>query len=102
VTTLDGVRLNRHQVRRIVARLARAAGLSDPAKVTPHSGRRAFLTLAREAGVPLQDVQDAVDHRDPRTTQRYDRGRHRLDKAPTYRLAAYRADAGYDGSGGHG
>ncbi len=31
-----------------------------------------FVTEALAAGVPLQDVQDAAGHRDPRTTRRYD------------------------------
>jgi len=31
----------------------------------------------------LQDVQDAMGHADPRTTRRYDRSRHNLDRHPT-------------------
>jgi integrase len=40
------------------------------------------------AGVPLQDVQDAMGHADPRTTRAYDRSRHNLDRHPTYAMAA--------------
>jgi hypothetical protein len=36
----------------------------------------------------LQDVQDAVSHSDPRTTQRYNRRRRQLDNHPAYQLAA--------------
>lgn len=36
----------------------------------------------------LQDVQDAMDHADPRTTRAYDRFRHNLDRHPTYVMAA--------------
>jgi integrase/recombinase XerD len=32
-------------------------------------------------------VQDALGHADPRTTRRYDRSRHNLDRSPTYLLA---------------
>jgi hypothetical protein len=32
-------------------------------------------------------VQDAAGHADPRTTRRYDRARHNLDRHPTYALA---------------
>jgi hypothetical protein len=39
--------------------------------------------------VPLRDVQDAAGHADPRTTRRYDRGRHSLDRAATYTVASY-------------
>ena len=38
-------------------------------------------------GVPLQDVQDAMGHADPRTTRHYDRSRHNLDRHPTYQMA---------------
>jgi hypothetical protein len=36
----------------------------------------------------LQDVQDPLGHADPRTTRRYDRSRHNLDRSPNYLLAA--------------
>jgi integrase/recombinase XerD len=36
----------------------------------------------------LQDVQDALGHADPRTTRRYDRSRHNLDRSPNYLLAS--------------
>lgn len=50
------------------------------------------MTLSHEAGVPLEDVQDAAGHADPRTTRRYDRGRHNLDRHPAYTLVAFLAD----------
>jgi integrase len=49
----------------------------------------AFITGAREAGVPLEDVQDAAGHADPRTTRRYDRGRHSLDRHASYAVTAW-------------
>jgi integrase/recombinase XerD len=66
-------------------RLCRAAGL--PAGVTPHSLRHSYATEAPRLGAALQDVQDALGHADPRTTRRYDRSRHNLDRSPTYLLA---------------
>jgi integrase len=51
--------------------------------------RHAFVTLALDAGVNLRDVQDAAGHADPRTTRRYDRSRHNLDRHPTYLLAGF-------------
>jgi integrase/recombinase XerD len=57
--------------------------------------RHTFITESLAAGVPLQDVQDAAGHADPRTTRRYDHSRHNLDRHPTYVLAAHlRRDTG--------
>jgi integrase/recombinase XerD len=72
-----------------IRRLARKAGIPAAESITPHSLRHTFVTEALAAGVPLQDVQDAAGHRDPRTTRRYDRSRHNLDRHPTYFLAAH-------------
>jgi hypothetical protein len=40
--------------------------------------------VAETWGAALQDVQDALVHADPRTTRRYDRSRHSLDRSPNY------------------
>lgn len=69
-----------------LGRLCRTAGL--PAGVTPHSLRHSFATESLRLGAPLQDVQDAMGHSDPRTTRRYDRSRHNLDRSPNYLLAS--------------
>jgi integrase/recombinase XerD len=87
LTSNSGGRLDRHDAARIVARLARRAGLAK--HITPHSLRHTMVTLALDAGVSLRDVQDAARHADPRTTRRYDRARHALDRHATYTLAAF-------------
>jgi integrase/recombinase XerD len=46
-----------------------------------------------DAGVPLRDVQDAASHADPRTTMRYDRARHSLDRHATYIVSTFVAGA---------
>ncbi|WP_173069082.1 tyrosine-type recombinase/integrase [Phytohabitans houttuyneae] len=89
--TASGARLDRHAVFRLVRRLARQAGIPAWAKLSPHSLRHAFATTARAEGVPLEDVQDAMGHADPRTTRRYDRDRHNLDRDPAYAIWAARA-----------
>jgi len=89
--TASGARLDRHSVFRLVRRLAETAGIPAWAKLSPHSLRHAFATTAREEGVPLEDVQDAMGHADPRTTRRYDRDRHNLDRDPSYAIWAARA-----------
>ena len=91
LVTSTGARLDRHAVFRLVRRLARAAGISAWAKLSPHSLRHAFATTARAQGVPLEDVQDAMGHADPRTTRRYDRDRYNLDRDPAYAVWAARS-----------
>jgi len=91
LVTASGARLDRHAVFRLVRRLAREAGIPAWAKLSPHSLRHAFATAARAEGVPLEDVQDAMGHADPRTTRRYDRDRHNLDRDPAYAIWAARA-----------
>jgi hypothetical protein len=39
-----------------------------------------MVTLALDSGMPLRDVQDSARHADPRTTRRYDRDRHSLNR----------------------
>jgi len=89
--TASGGRLDRHAVFRLVRRVAQLAGIAAWAKLSPHSLRHAFATAARDEGVPLEDVQDAMGHADPRTTRRYDRDRHNLDRDPSYAIWAARA-----------
>ncbi|MEV6812670.1 tyrosine-type recombinase/integrase [Micromonospora sp. NPDC051296] len=91
LVTTSGARLDRHSVFRLVRRLARSAGIPAWARLSPHSLRHAFATTARAEGVPLEDVQDAMGHADPRTTRRYDRDRHNLDRDPAYAVWAARA-----------
>lgn len=87
----DGSRMDRHRASRIVARLAKRAGIDK--RVSPHSLRHSFITAALDAGVPLRDVQEAASHADPRTTMRYDRARQSLDRHATYIVAAFVAGA---------
>jgi integrase/recombinase XerD len=89
-----GKALDRHMVFRLVRKLAERAGIPSAADLSPHSLRHAFATTARGEGVPLEDVQDAMGHADPRTTRRYDRDRHNLDRDPSYAIWAARARRG--------
>jgi integrase/recombinase XerD len=85
LVTDTGGRLDRGAVSRLLRRLARAAGID--VTMSPHVLRHTYATLARDAGVPLDDVQDGLGHADPRTTRRYDHGGIRLDRSPGYTLA---------------
>jgi site-specific recombinase XerD len=97
--TASGARLDRHAVFRLVRRLAAQAGIPAAPRLSPHSLRHAFATSARDEGVPLEDVQDAMGHADPRTTRRYDRDRHNLDRDPSYAIWAARARRGSPATG---
>jgi len=56
---------------KLLQRLAKRAGIQAAASITPHSLRHTFITEVLAAGSPLQDVQDAAGHADPRTTRAY-------------------------------
>ncbi len=83
----NGARMTRHGATRVLDRLARRAGLGKD--VSPHMLRATAITGALDAGVSLRDVQDFARHADPRTTRRYDRARHNLDRHASYALAGW-------------
>jgi site-specific recombinase XerD len=87
--TKTGRRMDQPEAWRMVRRLTKRAELDGAGEIRPHSLRVFFITGAREAGVPLEDVQDAAGHADPRTTRRYDRGRHSLDRHASYAVTAW-------------
>ena len=89
--TTAGKRMGQPEAWKMIRRLAARAGLDGADEIRPHSLRVAFITGAREAGVPLEDVQDAAGHADPRTTRRYDRGRHSLDRHASYAVTSWLA-----------
>ncbi|WP_445189233.1 tyrosine-type recombinase/integrase [Pseudonocardia sp. Cha107L01] len=91
LATSTGGRLDQAALWHVVRRLARAGGIEHWAALSPHSLRHSAITLALDAGASLRDVQDFAGHRDPRTTRRYDRSRHSLDRNASYTLAAYLA-----------
>ncbi|MET8909495.1 tyrosine-type recombinase/integrase [Micromonospora sp. NPDC004551] len=86
--TLTRERIDRHEVYRFVKRLAKAAGMPNWHQISTHSFRHAWNTIARDSGTDLEDRQHALGHKDPRTTQRYDRDRDNLDRDPSFLVAA--------------
>jgi len=83
-----GGRLDRGDMYRLIRRIAKAAGLPQAEQISPHSLRHTFVTVARERGASLEDIQDSLGHADPRTTRRYDRARSRLERDPSQLVAA--------------
>ncbi|MBD1542248.1 tyrosine-type recombinase/integrase [Arthrobacter sp. IA7] len=84
-TTATGKRWAASEAFRTVQRLARIAGVQG--RISPHSLRHTFATLALDAGAALHDLQDSMGHADPRTTRRYDRARQNLSKSAGYDVA---------------
>jgi integrase/recombinase XerD len=91
-TTATGRRWSEPEVWKHLRVLARRADLPQADTIKPHALRHGFITDALDGGVPLHEVQDAAGHRDPRTTQRYNRRRGRLDGHPAYKVAAAMAE----------
>jgi integrase/recombinase XerD len=84
---VSGKPVDLRDVYRMVARIAKAAGI--PRHISPHSLRHAAITNALDAGVPLRDAQILARHADPRTTEHYDRARGNLDRHGVHFLTAY-------------
>ncbi len=93
IATATGRPMRPADVWALMRRLGRAAKLPAElvARMGTHSMRHSFATLYLDAGGNLRDLQDAMGHKDPRTTRRYDRARGRLDRSPGYTLASYLA-----------
>jgi integrase len=83
---MSGKPIDRRDAYRMVARIAKAAGLAR--HISPHSLRHAAITNALDAGVPLRDAQILARHADPRTTEHYDRARGNLDRHGVHFLTA--------------
>ena len=87
----DGSPMNRRSAARVVARLAKTAGITE--HVHPHMLRHAFVTACLDAGASLRDVSAAARHSDLRMVTRYDDNRNNLDRHPGYLLASFMSGA---------
>ena len=73
------IRLDGKGIERMVAARSRQAQLKLARPLTPHDLRATFITLALEGKAPLHLVQYAAGHKDPRTTEHYQRRKEQLD-----------------------
>lgn len=87
-----GNRFDRRNIDRIVQRHVKACGITK--RITPHSFRHTFVTMARNAGVPDRDIMGSTGHKDSRMIQYYDRAQNDLSRAATHAVAAYVGGAG--------
>lgn len=90
--TLDGRRLNRKQIYKLVQRVY-CRGQIDR-KVTPHWGRHTFKVRAEEQGRTLEQIQLALGHESIVTTQRYSRARLSIANDPSHSVAVLYAARG--------
>lgn len=67
----EGRRLDRHDMTRLLRRLARAAKIPNPSKVTPHSMRASSITDQIKRGRAVHHVQEQSGHADLRTLMIY-------------------------------
>lgn len=88
LVTQDGKRVNRHQIYRLVQRSAAQAGVAMPKRITPHSMRHTFNTIARERGAALEDRRDALGHSSAAVTQLYDHVALSLERDPAHLVAS--------------
>ena len=82
-----GKPIDRRDAYRMVARIAKAAGI--PRHISPHSLRHAAITNALDAAGPSARRADPGPPPDPRTTEHYDRARGNLDRHGVHFLTAY-------------
>jgi len=85
--TLDGKRINRFQVNRLIGR-SNSRGKIDR-KVTPHFGRHTANLAAKQANVPLEVRQAALGHASPTTTQGYGASRNSVITDPSHVVASW-------------
>jgi site-specific recombinase XerD len=74
-----GERLTDKAVELIVRKHAPEGIDTTKLDLTPHGLRATFATIALEQGAPLHQVQYAMGHEDPRTTERYQKRKLNLD-----------------------
>jgi site-specific recombinase XerD len=86
--TRTGARVQEPEAWKMLRRVAKRAGLPQADTIHPHVLRHCYITHGLDKGVALHIMQDSVDHKDPRTTRRYDRARGRLTNSPAYTLAS--------------
>ena len=83
----DGSRLKVAAARRTVRRLCKKSGITK--RITPHSCRHTFVTLALDAGVPERDIMASTGHSSGQMIAYYDRNRGSIERNATHAVAAF-------------
>lgn len=85
--TRNGTQLDRRGAARVVARVARRAGITK--RITPHSLRHTFVTMALDSGQAERDIAISTGHSDTRMVAYYDRGRDNISRNSTHAVSAW-------------
>jgi site-specific recombinase XerD len=80
--------MDRKAANRIVQRNLRKADITGK-RITPHSFRHSFVTLALNAGCHVRDVQNSLGYSDSRMIAYYDRDRDSLPRHSTHMVSAW-------------
>jgi site-specific recombinase XerD len=70
---VQGRRLSQTVMTQTFLRYARAAGVTERKRVTPHTLRRVFASELLRAGANLRQIQELLGHKHLDSTQRYTR-----------------------------
>ncbi|MEV1168590.1 tyrosine-type recombinase/integrase [Nonomuraea sp. NPDC049784] len=84
--TSSGRPWDRSKAFELVQRIARQAGIES--KVTPHTLRHTYASLAEEAGATMREIQLDLGHADVSTTEIYVHSRDRLEKDTSQLVAS--------------
>jgi integrase/recombinase XerD len=83
----NGQRLDVAAARRTIKRLCRKVGITK--RITPHSFRHSFVTLALDAGVPERDIMASTGHSSGVMLTYYDRNRASIERNAAHAVAAF-------------
>lgn len=82
-----GERMDQKSANRVVKRIAREAGIDK--RLSNHSLRHTFTTLALNAGVHVRDIANSRGDADLRQVSYYDREKNSLSRHATHMVSAY-------------
>lgn len=82
----DGARMSQGSVRRTLRRLCKRIGVTK--RITPHSARHTFVSLALDAGVPERDLMDSTGHSTASMLRFYDRHKGSVERNAGHAVAA--------------
>lgn len=82
-----GAPMDRKAANRIIQKVVKKAGITK--RITPHSLRHTFMTLALDSGVSVRDCTNSMGYSDTRMVSYYDHGRDSLPRHASHSVAAF-------------